>query len=106
MRGRWSFGGQENRTWTERRRINLTKISKQHWEVKLERFPPECRERGGYNFKVAVIQKKLTDHTSPRKKSEKLHQKPQSKLQLTKTFIELKKNLQKTNQKVSLFSRN
>ena len=46
------------------------------------------------------------DHTSPRKKSEKLHQKQQSKLQLDKNFYQAKKELQKANQKVSRFPRN
>lgn len=73
-----------NRVW----RINATEASKQHFEIKLERFPPECGEKGGYNYKIeGVIQKKTDnrDHTSPRKKSEKLDQKQSSKRQLTKT---------------------
>lgn len=56
--------GEISRTWTQWRRTNLTKISKQHWEIKLEMFPPECREKGGYNYKVEdVLQKKVTQIT-------------------------------------------
>lgn len=50
---------QESRTENELRRINLTKLSKQHQEIRLERFPPECRGKEGYNYKIEhVIQKR------------------------------------------------
>lgn len=41
------------------RKISVTKISKQRFEIKLERFPPECGENKGMIIKIEdVIQKR------------------------------------------------